>query len=157
MSGELKIVNADGGTSWFGRDERFPEEVRSYTGDPRHWQYQPLDRVRQVVDDSLKNGAEIEQGDPVRFFQTGASDSVGEERRAGPGSGYNPGEVGGIAVEEPAWRTICSGCSGISSSAIPDARKPKRSSAGPTRSKTAATSRHRGGGCCVRWSSAPIP
>lgn len=69
MSGELKIVTADGKNYWFGRDERFPEEVRIYGSDPRHWQYVLVSEARQIVSEGLTSGGEVQQGDPVRFFQ----------------------------------------------------------------------------------------
>lgn len=77
MSGELKILTADGAIAWFGRDERFPEEVRVYTGDTRHWDYLPLNQVRQIVDDGLGNGGEVQQGDPVLFFRTDEQEASG--------------------------------------------------------------------------------
>lgn len=69
MSGELKILTSDGATHWFGRDERFPDEVRVYTGDTRRWDYMPLEQVRSLVNDGLRNGGEVQQGDPVLFFR----------------------------------------------------------------------------------------
>jgi hypothetical protein len=77
MSGELKILTADGDIVWFGRDERFPAEVRVYTGDTRRWDYMPLNQVRQIVDDGLGNGGEVQQGDPVLFFRAEDQDTVG--------------------------------------------------------------------------------
>ena len=68
MSGELRVVTEDGKDYWFGRDERFPGEVRQYTGDPRHFDYLPTPQARQVVDDALAHGGEVQQGDPVLFF-----------------------------------------------------------------------------------------
>ena len=68
MSGELEITTQDGKTYWFGRDERFPAEVRIYGADTHHWQYLPTERARQIVRESLENGGEVQQGDPLLFF-----------------------------------------------------------------------------------------
>jgi hypothetical protein len=68
MSGELEITTQDGKIYWFGRDERFPAEVRIYGADTHHWQYLPTERARQIVRESLENGGEVQQGDPLLFF-----------------------------------------------------------------------------------------
>jgi hypothetical protein len=68
MSGELEITTQDGKTYWFGRDERFPAEVRIYGADTHHWQYLPTERARQIVRESLENGGKVQQGDPLLFF-----------------------------------------------------------------------------------------
>ena len=60
MSGELEITTQ--------RDERFPAEVRIYGADTHHWQYLPTERARQIVRESLENGGEVQQGDPLLFF-----------------------------------------------------------------------------------------
>jgi len=77
MSGELKIVLNDGSSYWFGRDDHFPDEVRIYSSDPHHWQYLPTDEAKQIVQDGLKNHAEVQQGDATRFFLPVAGEETG--------------------------------------------------------------------------------
>ena len=67
MAGELKIVSRDGTTYWFGRDDRFPD-------DTRHWQYMLTPEARHIVREELDRGAEVQQGDPVQFFQPSGED-----------------------------------------------------------------------------------
>ena len=74
MAGELKIVSRDGTTYWFGRDDRFPDEVRVYGADTRHWQYMLTPEARHIVREELDRGAEVQQGDPVQFFQPSGED-----------------------------------------------------------------------------------
>lgn len=69
MSGELKITTEDGTTYWFGKDERFPEQVRIYgAANQNHWTYMPLSQAREIVSSGLRDGGEVQQGDPVLFF-----------------------------------------------------------------------------------------
>jgi hypothetical protein len=77
MSGKLEILTEDGTIYWFGRDERFPTEVRVYGADTRHWQYVPTDRARQIVRESLEHGGEVQQGDPPLFFSTSEEQAPG--------------------------------------------------------------------------------
>lgn len=69
MSGELRVVTSDGKNYWFGRDERFPREVRVYGGSTHTWEYLPTDQVRGIVREALDQGGETQQGDPVLFFR----------------------------------------------------------------------------------------
>lgn len=78
MSGELKIVTADGVTYWFGRDGHFPEKVRIYGADPRHWSYMPTGEARQLVRRSLGSDGEVQQGDAERFFLPDAGEAIGD-------------------------------------------------------------------------------
>lgn len=77
MSGELQFVAADGTSYWFGRDDRFPDEVRIYGPDPNRWRYLPADEARKIVSEALDDGGEVQQGDPVLFFQEEEGHSVG--------------------------------------------------------------------------------
>ena len=77
MSGELKIQLKDGTNYWFGRDDRFPDEVRLYGPDTRHWKYLPTSEARQIVRQGLDEDAEIQQGDAVLFFSPEAGENVG--------------------------------------------------------------------------------
>ena len=78
MSGELKITTADGVTYWFGRDDHFPDEVRVYGSDPRHWSYMPTGEARNLVRQSLTGDSEVQQGDAERFFLPEAGESIGD-------------------------------------------------------------------------------
>lgn len=69
MSGELRVVTDDGKDYWFGRDERFPREVRVYGGSTRTWEYLPTGQAHDIVQDALDHGGEVQQGDPVLFFR----------------------------------------------------------------------------------------
>jgi len=77
MSGELKIQLKDGTNYWFGRDDRFPNEVRIYGSDPHHWQYVPTEEAQQIVQRGLDHDAEVQQGDAIRFFLPEAGEGVG--------------------------------------------------------------------------------
>lgn len=77
MSGELKIVTAEGASYWFGRDDHFPDEVRIYGADQRHWSYMPTSEARQLVRQSLTSDGEVQQGDAERFFLPDAGEAIG--------------------------------------------------------------------------------
>ena len=77
MNGELEITTEDGKNYWFGRDERFPAEVRIYGADTHHWQYMPTERARQIVRESLAQGDEVQQGDSFLFFRTDEEQAPG--------------------------------------------------------------------------------
>ncbi|HET7037115.1 MAG TPA: hypothetical protein VFI42_15625 [Thermomicrobiaceae bacterium] len=69
MSGELKITTEDGKSYWFGKDERFPGEVRIYgAANQDHWAYIPTNHAHEIVRQGLEHGGEVQQGDPVLFF-----------------------------------------------------------------------------------------
>ena len=78
MSGELKITTEDGKTYWFGKDDRFPDEVRIYGAANRdRWTYMLTSQAHQIVDDGLQHGGEVQQGDPVLFFDRRDHTSAG--------------------------------------------------------------------------------
>ncbi|MGA7673099.1 MAG: hypothetical protein WBW04_21965 [Nitrolancea sp.] len=56
MSGELKIQTGDGTIYWFGRDDHYPDEVRVYGQDTRHWSYISTDEAHSIVDQGLRDG-----------------------------------------------------------------------------------------------------
>ena len=78
MSGELKIQTGDGAIYWFGRDDHYPNEVRVYGQDTRHWSYMTTDEARSIVKQGLSDG-EIQQGDAVRFFDPDGETTAGDD------------------------------------------------------------------------------
>jgi hypothetical protein len=78
LSGELKITTSDGTTYWFGRDDHFPEEVRIYGADTRHWAYMSTNEARQIVRQSLTDDGQVQQGDAERFFLPDAGADIGD-------------------------------------------------------------------------------
>jgi len=78
MSGELKIQTGDGTIYWFGRDDHYPDEVRIYGQDTRHWSYMTTGKARSIVDQGLRDG-EVQQGDAVRFFSPEGETTAGDD------------------------------------------------------------------------------
>ena len=76
MSGELKIQLKDGTNYWFGRDDRFPDEVRIYGSDTRHWKYVPTGDAQQLVHHGLHQDADVQQRYPIRIYQPYEGDAA---------------------------------------------------------------------------------